>query len=40
MIQIDRLLQALHGRGALAPLFIVGDARNIRQMLDEFASQI
>ena len=40
MIQIDRLLQALHGRGALAPLFIVGDARNIRQMLDEFASQV
>ena len=40
MIQIDRLLQALHGRGALAPLFIVGNARNIRQMLDEFASQV
>ena len=40
MIQIDRLLQALHGRGALAPLFIVGDAQNIRQMLDEFASQV
>jgi hypothetical protein len=40
MIQIDRLLQVLHGRGALAPLFIVGDAHNIRQMLDEFASQV
>ena len=40
LIQIDRLLQALHGRGALAPLFIVGDAGNIRRMLDEFASQI
>ena len=40
MIQIDRLLQALHGRGSLAPLFIVGDARNIREMLDEFASQV
>ena len=40
MIQIDRLLQALHGRGALAPLFIDSNERNIRQMLDEFASQI
>ena len=40
MIQIDRLLQSLHGRGALAPLFIDGDARSIRQMLDEFASQV
>ena len=40
MIQIDRLLQALHGRGALAPLFIDSNEHNIRQMLDEFASQI
>ena len=40
MIQIDCLLQALHGRGALAPLFIVGDARNIPRVLDEFASQV
>ncbi len=40
MIQIDRLLQSIHGRGALAPLFIEGDAQSIRRMLDEFASQV
>ncbi len=39
MIQIDTLLQALHGRGALAPLFIDGNEQSIREMLDEFAVQ-
>lgn len=38
MIQIDTLLQALHGRGVLAPLFIDSGERNIRQMLDDLAS--
>lgn len=40
MMQIDSLLQALHGRGALAPLFIDGNEERIRQMLDEFAAQL
>ncbi len=39
MMQIDSLLQALHGRGALAPLFLDGNEASIRQMLDEFATQ-
>ena len=38
MIQIDRLLQTLHGRGPLAPLFIDSGEHNIRQMLDDLAS--
>ena len=38
MIQIDTLLQTLHGRGPLAPLFIDSGERNIRQMLDDLAS--
>lgn len=38
MIQIDALLQTLHGRGPLAPLFIDSGERKIRQMLDELAS--
>ncbi len=37
MIQIDTLLQTLHGRGPLAPLFIDSGERNIRQMLDDLA---
>ncbi len=38
MIQIDRLLQTLHGRGPLAPLFIDSGEHRIRQMLDDFAA--
>ena len=38
MIQIDTLLQTLHGRGPLAPLFIDSSEHNIRQMLDDLAS--
>jgi len=38
MIQIDTLLQTLHGRGPLAPLFIDSREHNIRQMLDDLAS--
>ncbi len=38
MIQIDTLLQTLHGRGPLAPLFIDSGERCIRQMLDDLAS--
>ncbi len=38
MIQIDTLLQTLHGRGPLAPLFIDSGEHNIRQMLDDLAS--
>ncbi|MCG9127451.1 hypothetical protein JT359_07625 [Candidatus Poribacteria bacterium] len=38
MIQIDSLLQTLHGRGPLAPLFIDSGEYKIRQMLDELAS--
>lgn len=40
MLQIDLLLQTLHGRGPLAPLFIEGDERRIRALLDELASQV
>ena len=39
MIQIDSLLQKLHGQGPLAPLFIEGDEASIRTLLDELASQ-
>ena len=39
MIQIDILLQTLHGRGPLAPLFIDSGEHKIRQMLDDLASQ-
>lgn len=38
MIQIDLLLQTLHGRGPLAPLFIDSGEHAIRQMLDELAA--
>ncbi len=38
MIQIDMLLQTLHGRGPLAPLFIDSGEHCIRQMLDDLAS--
>lgn len=40
MMQIDSLLQTLHGRGPLAPYFIEGDERSIRQLLDELATQV
>ena len=40
MMQIDSLLQTLHGQGPLAPLFIEGDQRSIRILLDELASQV
>jgi hypothetical protein len=38
MLQIDYLVQALHGRGALAGVFIEGSERSIRQLLDELAA--
>lgn len=38
MIAIDTLLQTLHGRGPLAPLFIDSSEKNIREMLDQLAS--
>lgn len=38
MIQIDSLMQTLHGRGPLAPLFIDSGEDSIRQMLDDLAS--
>lgn len=38
MIQIDSLLQTLHGRGPLAPLFIDSEEHCIREMLDDLAS--
>lgn len=37
MIQIDSLLQTLHGRGPLAPLFIDSGEDCIRRMLDDLA---
>lgn len=37
MIQIDALLQTLHGRGPLAPLFIDSGEVCIRKMLDQLA---
>lgn len=39
MLQVDFLVQALHGRGALAGVFIEGTDQSIRQLLDELASQ-
>lgn len=37
MMHIDVLVQALHGRGALAPVFIEGTEKAIRALLDELA---
>ena len=37
MMQVDILVQALHGSGALAPLFIDGDSRSIRVLLDQLS---
>ena len=38
IMHIDVLIQALHGQGALAPVFIEGSKDSIRQLLDELAS--
>lgn len=35
MMQIDLLIQSLHGQGALAPIFIEGSKESIRSLLDE-----
>lgn len=37
LIAIDRLIHALHGRGALAPVFIKGDQKSVSQWLDDMA---
>jgi hypothetical protein len=37
LIAIDRLIHALHGRGALAPVFIQGSESSIAQWLDDLA---
>lgn len=37
MMQIDILIQALHGQGALAPVFIEGSKESVRGLLDELA---
>lgn len=39
MMAVDILLQALHDRGALAPLFIAGDKGSVRHLLDELAGE-
>jgi len=39
MIEIDRLLHAVHGRGALGPLLIEGDEASVRALLDEIAGR-
>jgi len=38
LIAIDRLIHALHGRGALAPLFIHGTSESVLSFLNELAS--
>jgi DNA-directed RNA polymerase subunit RPC12/RpoP len=38
MMQVDLLIQALHGQGALAPVFIEGSPDSIRKLLDELAA--
>lgn len=35
--RIDLLVQAIHGRGALGPVFIEGNDRSVRALLDELA---
>lgn len=37
MMHVDVLVQALHGRGELAPVFIEGDDASVRRLLDELA---
>lgn len=39
MMHLDLLVQALHGRGALGPLFIEGDEGSVRRLLDELAGE-
>jgi hypothetical protein len=38
LMHVDILVQALHGQGALAPVFIEGTKTSIRQLLDELAA--
>ncbi len=38
MMQVDVLVQALHGSGALAPVFIDGDSQSIRALLDQLSA--
>lgn len=40
MMLIDFLLQAIHGQGTLAPLFIEGDEKSVLRLLDELAAQV
>jgi hypothetical protein len=39
LIQIDTLLHALHGQGAMAPLFVEGSAESVMAVLNELAQQ-
>jgi len=39
LIQIDALLHALHGQGAIAPLFVEGSAESVMVLLNELAQQ-
>jgi hypothetical protein len=39
MIAIDRLLHAVHGRGALAPVLIEGSQASVSRLLDELADR-
>jgi len=39
LIQIDTLLRALHGQGAMAPLFVEGDSDSVMTLLNELAQQ-
>jgi endogenous inhibitor of DNA gyrase (YacG/DUF329 family) len=38
LIAIDALLHALHGQGAMAPLFVEGEAASVMALLDELAT--
>lgn len=40
MLEIDFLIQAIHGRGPLAPAFIRGTEASVRSLLDEIATQV
>ena len=37
MIEIDNLLHAIHGRGAMAAVFIEGNQQTATELLDELA---
>ncbi len=39
LIQIDTLLHALHGQGAIAPIFVEGSAESVTVLLNELAEQ-